>query len=132
MKMCKEDIITIIKSCIFGVIGVGLSVLFIFLYEKYDNLIITIHTAIISLIYMVVTLVVIDKEVMIFNRLALVITPIFYTVILFALFCLFGKSAMADNPIMVLHFFLWSVYLMPSFIVVFLVGLLLIFMLSYA
>ena len=58
-KLSKEDIKSIIRVIIIGLIGTALSVLFIWLYIKYHNTYITIFTGIISLTYMIVSVIII-------------------------------------------------------------------------
>lgn len=67
-KLSKEDIKSIIRVIIIGLLGVALSVLFIWLYIKYYNTYITILTGVISLTYMMVSVIIISKKDLIFEK----------------------------------------------------------------
>lgn len=86
-KLSKEDIISIIRLITLGIIGLGLTILFIFLYEKYNSLALTICTAIFSLVYIVLSLLIINKKDFVFqNTLKMAILfPLIYTLIVFGL-----------------------------------------------
>ena len=104
-KLPKEDIISIIRLICLGIAGLGLSILFIFLYEKYNNLLLTICTAVFSLIYIV---------------------------LIFGFLLFIEHKRIPDNPMRILDCFLWSVYTMPAFIVVMLIVVLIMVGMAYA
>ena len=126
MKTNKEDIIQIIILIAIGVIGLGLSILFIYAYKTYNNLYITITTAIGSLIYMEAGIVIIQKcfdgSV---SKKFLIFAPIIYVAVLFLTIFFLSWQTLLQNPMQFVDSFLWSVYLMPSCFVVCLVAWLL-------
>ena len=133
-KLSKEDKISIIRLIVLGVIGLGLTILFIFLYEKFNNLILTISTAVISLIYMVGALVIISKKDLVFQNTVktAILFPLIYTLIVFAFLLFVEHKRIPDNPMRISDCFLWSVYTMPSFIVVMAILSLIMIVISYA
>ena len=133
-KLSKEDIISIIRLITLGIIGLGLTILFIFLYEKYNSLALTICTAIFSLVYMVLSLLIINKKDFVFqNTLKMAILfPLIYTLIVFGFLLFIEHKSIPDNPMRILDCFLWSIYTMPSFIVVMAILSLIKIVISYA
>ena len=133
-KLSKEDKISIIRLIVLGVIGLGLTILFIFLYEKFNNVILTISTAVISLIYMVGALVIISKKDFVFqnNVKAAILFPLIYALIVFAFLLFVEHKRIPENPIRILDCFLWAIYTMPSFIIVLIILSLIMIVISYA
>lgn len=133
-KLPKEDIISIIRLICLGIAGLGLSILFIFLYEKYNNLLLTICTAVFSLIYMVGSVVIISKKDLIFQNTtkAAILFPLIYIVLIFGFLLFIEHKRIPDNPMRILDCFLWSVYTMPAFIVVMLIVVLIMVGMAYA
>lgn len=133
-KLPKEDIISIIRLICLGIAGLGLSILFIFLYEKYHNLSLTICTAVFSLIYMVGSVVIISKKDLIFQNTtkAAVLFPLIYTILIFCFLLFIEHKRIPDNPMRILDCFLWFVYTMPAFIVVMLIVVLVMVGMAYA
>ena len=133
-KLSKEDKISIIRLIVLGVIGLGLTILFIFLYEKFNNVILTISTAVISLIYMVGALVIISKKDFVFqnNVKVAILFPLIYTLIVFAFLLFVEHKRIPENPIRILDCFLWAIYTMPSFIIVLIILSLIMIVISYA
>ena len=125
MKTNKEDIIQIIILIAIGVIGLGLSILFIYAYETYNNLYITITTAIGSLIYMEAGIVIIQKSLdESVSKKFLIFAPIIYVAVVFLIIFFMSWQTFSQNPMQFVDFFLWAVYLMPSFLIALLLLLL--------
>ena len=133
-KLSKEDIKSIIRVIIIGLIGTALSVLFIWLYIKYHNTYITIFTGIISLTYMIVGVIIISKKDLIFENTlkAAILFPLIYTIIIFAFLIFIKHKFILDNTIIILDGFMYAIYMMPSFITVMAILLLVIAAMSYA
>ena len=133
-KLTKEDFISIVRLICLGIVGLGLSILFIFLYEKYHNLSLTICTAVFSLIYMVGSVVIISKKDLIFlnTTKAAVLFPLIYTILIFCFLLFIEQKRIPNNPMRILDCFLWSVYTMPAFIVVMLIVALVMVGMAYA
>ena len=125
MKTNKEDIIQIIILIAIGVIGLGLSILFIYAYETYNNIYITITTAIGSLIYMEAGIVIIQKSLdESVSKKFLIFAPIIYVAVVFLSIFFMSWQTLSQNPMQFVDFFLWAVYLMPSFLIALLLLLL--------
>ena len=133
-KLSKEDIKSIIRVIIIGLLGVALSVLFIWLYIKYYNTYITILTGVISLTYMMVSVIIISKKDFIFENTTKVaiLFPIIYTIIIFAFLIFIKHKFILDNPIIILDCFMYAVYMMPSFLIVMAILLLVLVAMAYA
>ena len=133
-KLSKEDIKSIIRVIIIGLLGVALSVLFIWLYIKYYNTYITILTGVISLTYMIVSVIIISIKDLIFENTtkAAILFPIIYTIIIFAFLIFIKHKFILDNPIIILDCFMYAVYMMPSFLAVMAILLLVAVGMSYA
>ena len=133
-KLSKEDIKSIIRVIIIGLLGVALSVLFIWLYIKCHNTYITILTGVISLTYMIVSVIIISKKDLIFENTAksAILFPIIYTIIIFAFLIFIKHKFILDNPIIILDCFMYAVYMMPSFLVVMTILLLVAVAMCYA
>lgn len=133
-KLSKEDIKSIIRVIIIGLLGVALSVLFIWLYIKYYNTYITILTGVISLTYMMVSVIIISKKDFIYENTtkAAILFPIIYTIIIFAFLIFIKHKFILDNPIIILDCFMYAVYMMPSFLTVMAILLLVLVAMAYA
>ena len=133
-KLSKEDIKSIIRVIIIGLLGVALSVLFIWLYIKYHNTYITIFTGIISLTYMIVSVIIISKKDLIFENTvkAAILFPLIYTIIIFAFLIFIKHNFILDNPIIILDCFMYAIYMMPSFLAVMAILILVVVAMSYA
>lgn len=133
-KLSKEDIKSIIRVIIIGLLGVALSVLFIWLYIKYHNIYITIFTGIISLTYMIVSVIIISKKDFIFENTvkAVILFPLIYTIIIFAFLIFIKHKFILDNPIIILDCFMYAIYMMPSFLAVMAILLLVAVAMCYA
>lgn len=133
-KLSKEDIKSIIRVIIIGLLGVALSVLFILLYIKYHNTYITIFTGIISLTYMIVSVIILSKKDLIFENTvkAVILFPLIYTIIIFAFLIFIKHKFILDNPIIILDFFMYAIYMMPSFLAVMAILLLVAVAMCYA
>ena len=133
-KLSKEDKISIIRLIVLGMIGLGLSRLFIFLYERFNDVIVTITTSIISLLFMVLSIIFISKKDFVFENTTktAVMFPLIYTLIAFALLLFVEHKIIPENPIHILDCFLWAVYTMPSFIIVLVILSLIMIVISYA
>lgn len=133
-KLSKEDKVSIIRLVIIGTLGLGISILFIFLYQKYNNSALTIITAVLSLAFMVGSLIIISKKELIFKNTtrAAILFPLCYIALIFAFLLFVEQKRIPDNPMRVLDCFLWAVYTMPAFIIVLAILLLVIIAIAYA
>ena len=124
MKKCrlyKEEIFTIICISILGLIGLGLTILFIYLYHTYNDITTNVLCAVFSLIYMefVVLLICIKEKESLLNTLKVaVFLPLIYIVIVFIVLVILGLEPIIENPIMLLNCLMWTIYSMPAFIIV--------------
>ena len=124
MKKCrlyKEDIFSIICISILGLIGLGLTILFIYLYHTYNNITTNVLCAIFSLIYMefVVVLICIREKESLLNTLKVsVFLPLIYIVIVFVFLVIVGLKPIFENPQVILNCLMWTIYSMPAFIIV--------------
>ena len=124
MKKCrlfKEDILSIICISILGLIGLGLTILFIYLYHTYNNITTNVLCAIFSLIYMefVVVLICIREKESLLNTLKVaVFLPLIYIVIVFVFLVIVGLKPILENPQVILNCLMWTIYSMPAFIIV--------------
>ena len=134
MKGSKEDKISILRLTIISLFGVSLSVLFIFLYYKFNNTIMTILTLLLSLVFMIGTILFINKKENIFVNIkkAVVFFPLIYTTIVFAFLLFIEQKRIFENASKILDCLIWAVYTMPSFMIVILIVMLLLLMLGYA
>ncbi len=130
MKKCrlfKEDILSIICISILGLIGLGLTILFIYLYQTYNDITVNVLCAIFSLIYMefVVVLISIREKESLLNTLTVaVFLPVVYIFIVFIVLVILGLEPIIEKPIMLLNCLMWTIYSMPAFIIVFAVVIL--------
>lgn len=133
-KLSKEDKVSIIRLVIIGALGLEISILFIFLYQKYNNSALTIITAVLSLAFMVGSLIIISKKELIFKNTtrAAILFPLCYIALIFAFLLFVEQKRIPDNPMRVLDCFLWAVYTMPAFIIVLAILLLVIIAIAYA
>ena len=124
MKKCrlyKEEIFTIICISILGLIGLGLTILFIYLYHTYNDITTNVLCAVFSLIYMefVVVLICIKEKESLLNTLKVaVFLPVIYIFIVFIILVILGLEPIIENPIMLLNCLMWTIYSMPAFIIV--------------
>jgi hypothetical protein len=124
MKKCrlyKEDIFSIICISILGLIGLGLTILFIYLYHTYNNITTNVLCAIFSLIYMEFVVVLIcnrEKESLLNTLKVAVFLPVIYIFIVFIVLVILGLEPIIENPIMLLNCLMWTIYSMPAFIIV--------------
>ena len=124
MKKCrlyKEDIFSIICISILGLIGLGLTILFIYLYHTYNDITTNVLCAVFSLIYMefVVLLICIKEKESLLNTLKVaVFLPVIYILIVFIVLVILGLGPIIENPIMLLNCLMWTIYSMPAFIIV--------------
>ena len=134
MKKCrlyKEDIFSIICISILGLIGLGLTILFIYLYHTYNNITTNVLCAIFSLIYMefVVVLICIREKESLLNTLKVsIFLPLIYIVIVFVFLVIVGLKPIFENPQVILNCLMWTIYSMPAFIIV--VAILVLFLLG--
>ena len=119
-KRSKADVASILRLVVLGTIGLGLSVLFLWLHSNFNNTIVTIITAILSPTYMVGCVAFINKKESIYQSTlkASVAFPLGYITIVFTLLFALFFDVIKENTIMLLDCFLWSIYTMPAFIVV--------------
>lgn len=133
-KIPKEDVNSIIRIVILGLLGVILSILFIWSYIKYHNIYITIISGLLSLVYMVFSLIIINNKDLVFEntKKAAILFPIIYTIIIFAFLVFINYKITLDNPIVILDCFLYAVYMMPSYLAVMAALILILAAMSYA
>lgn len=124
MKKCrlyKEDIFSIICISILGLIGLGLTILFIYLYHTYNDITTNVLCAIFSLIYMEFVVVLIcnrEKESLLNTLKVAVFLPVIYIFIVFIILVILGLKPIIENSIMILNCLMWTIYSMPAFIIV--------------
>lgn len=126
----KKNVIETITILACALIGLGLSIFFLYLYSKENNLTRSIITAIISYIYMslsIYMLLKMNKEDKKKTILSMLLWPVIYVVIVFIVLLLLG-----DNQNMILEYIFWAIYSMPAFIIIVVVALLLLAGASYA
>lgn len=133
-KIPKEDVNSIIRIVILGLLGVILSILFIWSYIKYHNIYITIISGLLSLVYMVFSLIIINNKDLVFEntKKSAILFPIIYTIIIFAFLVFINYKITLDNPIVILDCFLYAVYMMPSYLAVMAALILILAAMSYA
>ena len=124
MKKCrlyKEEIVTIICISILGLIGLGLTILFIYLYHTYNDITVNVLCAIFSLIYMEFVVVLIslrEKESLLNTLKVAAFLPVIYILIVFIVLVILGLGPIIENPVMLLNCLMWTIYSMPAFIIV--------------
>lgn len=130
----KDDVISIIRVLILGLFGIGITILFIYLYHRYDNLVFTITTAFLSLIYMIgcIIYLILKENINLGILKTCILFPLIYLIIVFIVLIFVEQNTIKENPIRVLDCFMWAVYAMPAFIIVILLLLLILWAISYS
>ncbi len=113
--------------------GAGLSVLFILQYNLIGNTTLTILAAILSFAYMAGSMLLLGKtgthpEK---NWKTAVLFPPSYTVIIFLILLFLMHKQISENPMRIPDCLMWSIYTMPSFIMIILLVVLVMAALSY-
>ena len=130
-KAYISDVQSTVCIIVSAVLGLALSILFMYLYFKRYNKNITIITGIISYVHMAVSIFVLcniyDVE---FKRKVLwpIGLPILYVIILFVALIIICN----ERPEYFMNLFMISVYTMPAFLIVVAITLLILVALSYA
>ncbi len=117
-RMTQEEKKSILRVFIISIIGICLSILFIWLYVKFENIFTTIVTSIFSACYITGSIVIINKKELIFEntKKVLILFPIIYILIIFAFLIFVNLKFIDENPKIILDCFLYSVYMMPSYL----------------
>ena len=135
MPLYKKDRLAIATYSIVGVVGLGLTILFIYLYNTYHNLTLTIITSILSFAYMIgVFIVIFVKDSTMVKRPVLftILFPLIYISIVFLILLFLMHKAIPENPMIILDFLFWAIYTVPAFIVVIFLLILLLIGMGYA
>lgn len=118
----SNDRLEILFTIISAIIGLGLTILFIYLYKNKNNLYLNIINTIISYLYMQIFLSIEMKNFIndkFKSYLWSLLIPIIYGLIVFVflLFIIVFNNINADSSL-VLNCLMWSIYSMPSFLLV--------------
>ena len=119
-KISKEDKKSILRVIIYIIIGLVLSSLFFYLDYKFNNIFIRIITCIISYLSSLCMFYKLNEKENVFNDLddGLVIYSLIYIVVTAILLLFFMQSSLVENPSIIFDCIVWSIYTMPSFILV--------------
>lgn len=113
------------------VIGLALTVLFMYQYNKINDFNTNIITAVISVVFMVLSILIIllmEKIKILKSILWSLLVPIIYAVVVFVVLVLIALSNGGLDLEITLKLLMWTIYSMPSFLLV--VGLLVLFMIG--
>ena len=135
MPLYKKDKLAIATYSIVGVVGLGLTILFIYLYNTYHNLTLTIITSILSFAYMIgffIVMFVKDSTMVKRPVLFTILFPMIYISIVFLILLFLMHKAIPENPMIILDFLFWAIYTVPAFIVVIFLLILLLIGMGYA
>ncbi len=116
----KEDIILIILLFLFAMLGLAISILFINLYSKYNNIIQNIIFGIISYFFMMLSIFIYNLKSNLFNNKFKwpLLIPLIYTISIFLFISFLSIDNIIDNPVQLLNNLMYSIYLMPAFVIV--------------
>ena len=133
MKLYKEDKKEILAVSLVGLLGLGLSILFFYLYNHANYTWLTIVSAVVSYAYMSGCIFIYGKDQALFQyRLKWsLLLPIIYTTVIFLFLLFIEQKGIPENPSRVLDCLLWAVYTMPAFIIVIALALLVLAGLAY-
>ncbi|MBQ7378997.1 MAG: hypothetical protein IJW70_04865 [Clostridia bacterium] len=114
--------------------GAGLSVLFILQYSLMSNTALTILSSILSFAYMAGSMLLLGKTGTppVKNWKTAILFPLSYTVIVFLILLFLMQKQIPENPMRILDCLMWSIYSMPSFIIVIALIVLVLAAMAYA
>lgn len=114
--------------------GAGLSALFLLQYHLLGNTALNVLAAILSFAYMVGSMLLLGKTDTSpqKNRKTALLFPISYTVIIFLILLFLLRKQLYEDPMHIIDCLMWSIYAMPSFIIVILLIALVMAALAYA
>lgn len=120
LKDLSENSQIMLCAVVLALAGAGLSALFFLQYIKWNNTFLTIATAIFSFAYMAGSIVLLQKmdSAIDFSWKIPVLFPLSYTAIVFLILLFLVHKQIPDNPMRILDCLMWSIYTMPSFIIV--------------
>ena len=133
-KISKEDKKSILRVIIYIIIGLVLSSLFFYLDYKFNNTFIRIITCIISYLSSLCMFYKLNEKENVFNDLdnGLVIYSLIYIVVTSIVLLFFMQSSLVENPSIIFDCIVWSIYTMPSFILVVTIIMFFLLALEYA
>lgn len=121
-KSCiyKKDIILIILLFFFAMLGLALSILFIYIYSKYNNVILNVIFGVISYFFMMLSIFVYNLKSNLFDNKFKwpLLIPLIYTLSIFLFISFLSIDNIIDDPIQLLNNLMYSIYLMPAFVIV--------------
>lgn len=121
-KSCiyKKDIILIILLFLFAMLGLALSILFIYIYSKYNNVILNVIFGVISYFFMMLSIFVYNLKSNLFDNKFKwpLLIPLIYTLSIFLFISFLSIDNIIDDPIQLLNNLMYSIYLMPAFVIV--------------
>lgn len=133
LKDLSENSQIMLCAIVLALAGAGLSALFFLQYIKWNNTFLTIATAIFSVAYMAGSIVLLEKmdSAIDFSWKIPVLFPLSYTAIVFLILLFLVHKQIPDNPMRILDCLMWSIYTMPSFIIVIVLVALVMVAMSY-
>ncbi len=120
LKDLSESSQIMLCAIVLALAGAGLSALFFLQYIKWNNPSLTIATAIFSFAYMAGSIILLEKmdSAIDFSWKLPVLFPLSYTAIVFLILLFLVHKQIPNNPTRILDCLMWSIYTMPSFIIV--------------
>jgi len=120
IKMSKEEKLEILKIAIISLLGLGLSILFIYFYNVKNNTFLTVVTGLISFIYMQIGIYILFKSSDGLNNpfKSLFLFPLIYIVIVFLILLFLCQNGIKEDVKVILDCLLWTIYSMSSFIII--------------
>jgi len=118
--MSKEEKLEILKIAIISLLGLGLSILFIYFYNVKNNTFLTVVTGLISFIYMQIGIYILFKSSDGLNNpfKSLFLFPLIYIVIVFLILLFLCQNGIKEDVKVILDCLLWTIYSMSSFIII--------------
>ncbi len=134
LKELSENDQIILCAVVLSLVGAGLSALFFLQYIKWNNTVLTVATAVFSLAYMTGSMILLGKmnSAIDLNWKVPVLFPLSYIAIVFLILLFLVHKQIPENPMRILDCLMWSIYTMPSFIIVIVLVILVIAAMSYA
>ena len=134
LKELSENDQIILCAVVLALAGAGLSTLFFLQYIKWNNTFLTIMTAILSFAYMIGSIVLLEKmnSAIDPNWKLPILFPLSHITIVFLVLLFLMHKQIPENPMRILDCLMWSIYTMPSFIIVIVLAVLVFAALGYA
>lgn len=135
LKDKKENIIDYSILGIFGILGLAMSIAFIWIYTLNKNIILHACLSLISYIFMTLGVFLIGKRMNVESKslkLWTLFLPIIYFFVVFIILILINTTLIKEGTILALDCLMWSIYSMPAFIIVIIVVFLAMLAFSYA